>query len=153
LFDVTGHWPAVSTPSRTQVVRHLLMRSTLGFILGWFGVQQILRPEEWVQFVPPVMDGAGLLPATNLVQVHGALLFTTSLALVTGFMLPMACLAAAGMLGGVIVVLLGSGGPHGGLVVRNLGLVALAIGVLLDPVRAWAFDPLDGRRPGGSRPE
>lgn len=128
------------------MVRHLVMRIALGFVFGWFGAQQVLGPEDWVQFIPSVLDGVGLVAPAGLIQMHGALLLATSLALLTGFMLTVTCLVAAGLLGSIIVVLLVSGGPYSGLVVRNLGLVALAIGILLDPVRVWDIDPRKGLR-------
>ena len=41
---------------RNQIIRHLLMRLTLAFTLGWFGMLQAFNPGEWIDFVPEMVS-------------------------------------------------------------------------------------------------
>ena len=114
--------------------RHLLMRLTLAFILGWFGIQQVLAPSEWTDFIPAIISGHIPIAAVDLILVHGVLLLVAAVGIILGLFLVGSCLLAVGLFFEIILVLLLTAG-NSGLIVRDVGLLALAIALALDPVQ------------------
>src|SRR5665213_252588 len=51
----------------------------LGFVVAWFGLNEIFAPQEWVVFAPPFL-GTGAL-AVSLVVMHGIVLTSCALLL------------------------------------------------------------------------
>lgn len=120
--------------ARLHRIRHLLMRLALGFILGWFGVQQARDPSEWVKFVPIVAARYSPIDVTDLILLHSASLILAATGILLGLFLFGSCLLAAGILLQIIIsLLLGDGAAD--VIVRDLGLLGLAVALALDPVR------------------
>ena len=119
---------------RLQRARHLLMRITLGFILAWFGVQQVLNPSEWTDFIPAIISGHSPIAAVDLILLHGIFLLVAATGIILGLFFVGSCLMAAGIFFEIILVLL-LNGNNGSLIVRDVGLLALAIALALDPVQ------------------
>lgn len=57
---------------------HILSYS-LGFVAAWFGVNEVLSPQDWVTFAPPFL-GTGTV-ALGLVVLHGIVLVSCALLL------------------------------------------------------------------------
>ena len=98
----------------------------LGFVVTWFGLNEILAPQEWVAFAPPFL-GTGTL-AVSLVVVHGVVL--VSCALLLFFRLYRR--VAAGILALVFVeVVIGLVTQTGlsDIAVRDIGLGGMATGL------------------------
>jgi hypothetical protein len=123
-------------------VRHLAMRLALGFVLGYFGVQELRNPSDWTVFVPNFMAHRYPGQVEHLVLLHGFLLLTAAFAVGLGLCFLLGCLLATGMLIEVVFGLWIDGGGISDLVIRDIGLLGLAIGLLLDPVRTWHLDDL-----------
>lgn len=51
----------------------------LGFVAAWFGVSEVLSPQDWVTFAPPFL-GTGTV-ALGLVILHGIILVSCALLL------------------------------------------------------------------------
>ncbi len=121
--------------------RHFLMRLGLGFVMCWFAVQELRTPSDWTVFVPSFVTDASPVPVDQLILLHGFLLLLAATSVVLGvFYLP-GCLLASGL---VLEILFGLWWDDGvnDLVVRDLGLLALAVALAIDPVRSWHLDNL-----------
>lgn len=106
----------------------LVMRVFLGFVLLWFGVNEVLDSEYWSGYVPPLV--ASVLPfKVNLfVQMHGVVLSLLALSLFfnlyiryTGFMVIGVLLS---IIGGLIMI-----DGFNEIVVRDIGLFGLALAI------------------------
>lgn len=108
----------------------LVMRFSLGFVLLWFGISEIMNPIYWSGYIPPLV--ASLLPFNvNLfVQMHGAVLVLLALSLVFKFYIRYAGLLALGVLLSIISGLIMIDGFNE-IVVRDIGLFGLALAIWL----------------------
>lgn len=118
------------------------MRLALGFVLGYFGVQELRNPSEWTVFVPNFIAHRYPGQVEHLVLLHGFLLLTAAFAVGLGLCYLLGCLLATGVLVEVVFGLWIDGGGISDLVIRDIGLLGLAGGLLLDPVRVWHLDEL-----------
>ena len=99
----------------------------LGFVVAWFGLNEIFAPQEWVAFAPPFL-GTGSL-AVDLVVVHGIVL--TSCALLLFFKVYRRIAAAILALAFVEVVLgLLTQTGLSDIAVRDIGLFGLSLGLV-----------------------
>jgi hypothetical protein len=114
-----------------QLMRHLLLRFSLGFILLWFGLQQVISPGEWSEFIPEIWSSYSPVGGMGLIFVHGALLTMAAIGIFAGLFPRGACMLAAALLLEIIVVLL-IRGDSGGLIVRDIGLLVMALVLALD---------------------
>ncbi len=130
--------------------RHLLMRLGMGFVLSWFGVQELRNPSEWAVFVPPFVSDLSPLAINDLILLHGFLLLLAAAAIVLGLLYLPGCLLAMGLLFDIIFGLWLDAGLSD-LVIRDLGLLALAGALALDPVRFWRLETVLPKLPTPSR--
>jgi uncharacterized membrane protein YphA (DoxX/SURF4 family) len=114
-----------------QIVRHLLLRFCLGFILVWFGTQQLVNPGEWTGFVPEFVSSHSPVSGVGLILAHGALLLLSGIGISFGVFPKSASLLAAALLLEIIVVLFLKGNS-GGLIVRDVGLLGMAVVLTID---------------------
>ncbi len=140
-----------------QRVRHVLMRAGLGFVLAWFGVNELRSPSEWAVFVPSFVVDHSPVAVNNLILIHGALLVVAAAFIGLGLVYVIGCLLAMGLLAEILLGLWLDAGVSD-LVIRDLGLLTLSVALALDPVRSWHFDnavsefPLaSSMAPGGIR--
>ncbi len=120
--------------SKTRIICHLVMRASLAFVLGWFGTQQLRNPDAWTDFIPGIVVEYSPLGGATLVLLHGFLLTMAG----CGIFLGIACtaaswLASALLLEVTIALVLANGSAP--LVVRDIGLLGLALALALDPAR------------------
>jgi uncharacterized membrane protein YphA (DoxX/SURF4 family) len=115
--------------------RHLVMRLGLGFVLGWFGVQELHSPSQWGVFVPSFVANISPVNVDDLILLHGFLLVVACAAVVLGFLYRPGCILAMALLGEIIFGLWWDGGGISDLVVRDIGLLGLAAGMALDQSR------------------
>lgn len=100
----------------------------LGFVVAWFGLNEILAPQEWVAFAPPFL-GDGTL-AINLVVIHGIVLASCALLLFFNIYRRIAAAILALIFAEVIVGLVTQTG-FSDIAVRDIGLCGMAIGLAL----------------------
>jgi hypothetical protein len=136
---------------KAHAARHLIMRFALGLVLGWFGVQQVRAPANWVDFVPSLVSQYSPVTNTGLVLSHGFLLLVASSGIILGVAFTSASLLAAALLCEIIASLFLDGGPAH-LIVRNVGLLGLAIALALDPVNFWRLELAQWHRLAPDRP-
>jgi hypothetical protein len=120
-----------------HLIRHLVMRGSLGTVLAWFAAQQLSDPDGWVHFVPSFMQGVAGLPEPMLIRLHGTLLLVASVGLLSGTRVRLAAGLAAFILVQIIAALAINGG-EANLVARDVGLLGLALGLAFDPTRSSA---------------
>ena len=124
---------------RANIVRHLLMRIALGFVIGWFGFQQIRKPAEWIYFIPAIVSDHSAVADTDLILAHGFLLMLAASGVLFGIVFMGACFLAAALLGEIILSLF-LVGDSANQIVRDSGLLGLAIALALDPIRFWHLE-------------
>jgi len=115
------------------------MRLALGFVLSWFGVQELHNPAEWAVFVPAFISDHSPVAVNDLILLHGFLLVLAAAAIVLGLLYLLSCLLAVGLLSEIVLGLWLNGGVSD-LVIRDLGLLALAAALTIDPVRFWHLE-------------
>ena len=125
--------------SRTQIIRHLLMRLMMGFTLGWFGGLQVRSQSDWVDFVPDFISRLSPVADSYLIILHGSLLLLAAVGIFIGLRFVAASLLAATLLSFIILTLIVDGGSAN-LIVRDIGILGLAISLIFDPVRFWQLD-------------
>ena len=106
----------------------------LGFVVSWFGLNEILAPQEWVAFAPPFL-GTGTL-AVSLVVVHGIVLVTCAVLLFFKFYRRIAAAILALVFVEVVIGLVTQTGLSD-IAVRDIGLGGMATGLafLSSPIR------------------
>jgi hypothetical protein len=114
-----------------QIVRHLVLQVCLSFILVWFGIQQVISPSEWAGFVPGVISSHIPVGGVELILAHGVLLLLSATGIFFGVFPKSASLLAAALLLEIIVVLFLKGESEG-LIVRDVGLLAMAVVLTFD---------------------
>ncbi len=119
--------------------RHLLMRVGLGFVLAWFGIQELRNPSEWAVFVPSFVSDHAPVAVNDLILLHGFLLLVAAAAIVLGLVYLLGCLLAVGLVVDIILGLWLDGGVSD-LVIRDIGLLALTGALTIDPARFWHLD-------------
>ncbi len=127
------------------------MRVGLGFVLGWFGIQELRHPSDWAVFVPSFVADHSPVALNDLIHLHGYLLVVSASAVILGLLYVPGCLLAMGLLSGVVLGLWLDGGVSD-LVIRDVGLLALASGLAIDPVRSWQVDNVLPRLSPSGRP-
>ena len=113
----------------------LVMRVFLGFVLLWFGVNEILDPRYWSGYVPLLV--ANFLPFNiNLfVQMHGVVLALLALSLFFKFYIRYTGIITLGVLLSIIGGLITIDG-FSEIVVRDIGLFGLALAIWLQNIKS-----------------
>jgi len=112
----------------------LVMRLSLAFVLGWFGVSEIIDPRYWSGYVPPMIVKTAPLGIFILVQIHGLLLVILSLTLFLRFRLRIFGLLIIFTLLSIIGGLISMNG-FDEIVVRDIGLFGLALSIWLYEIK------------------
>ncbi len=138
----------------TGGARHLLMRAGLAFVMAWFGVQELRNPSEWAVFVPSFVVHASPVAVNDLVLLHGFLLLLAAASVGLGVVYLAGCVLAVGLLADIVFGLWYSDGLND-LVIRDVGLLAVAGGLALDQARVWHLDKVTAKlfEAAGSRAE
>jgi hypothetical protein len=111
----------------------LIGRIGLAAVLGGFGAWELTAPSQWAGYVPPYV--AAHLPAIPLVLAHGWLLLMVGVALLIDFLPGVAVWVAVGIMGEIVVGLLTTSG-FSDILLRDLGLLALALATAISGTRA-----------------
>jgi hypothetical protein len=119
--------------------RHFLMRLGLGFVLCWFAVQELRTPSDWTVFVPGFVTDASPVAVEKLVLLHGLMLLLAATSIVLGLFYRPGSLLASVLILEILFGLWWDDGVND-LVVRDVGLLALAVALTIDPVRSWHLD-------------
>jgi len=102
-------------------------RVSLGLVLGWFGYHELVAPELWTGYVPILAAGSSVTQV--LVLAHGWILLVLAVALVAGIVPRFAAAIACLLLLEIVIFLTASAGLSD-LVLRDLGVLGLAISLI-----------------------
>jgi hypothetical protein len=125
-------------------VRHLAMRLGLGFVMCWFGVQELRSPSEWAVFVPSFVTDISPVAVNDLVLLHGFLLVLAAASVVLGLLYLPGAVLGVGLIAEILFGLWIDSGFND-LVVRDIGLLGLAVAVAADPLRFWHLESMFSR--------
>lgn len=103
---------------------------TLGFVVIWLGINELLYPIEWINLLP-LFIGTGKI-ASDLLAIHGVILIVTGLMLIFNFYRRFAALILTLTLAEIIVDLMLQS-ISGDVIVRTIGLLGMAIALLCKP--------------------
>ena len=111
--------------------REVILSYFLGFVVLWFGANEIMSPAKWTVFVPEFMKAlVGAQMLVDLVILHGILLVVCGLALVFNYYRRLAASIVCLMLLDIIITLfLGEGLDE--IVARDIGLLGMAFALAL----------------------
>ena len=110
----------------TEAWASTVARLLLGFVLLWFGYHELISPGLWTGYVPII--SATSQAAQVLVLAHGWMLLVLAAALLCG-VAPRLAAAVASMLLLEIVISLSVSGGLSDLVLRDVGVLGLAIAI------------------------
>jgi uncharacterized membrane protein YphA (DoxX/SURF4 family) len=101
-------------------------RISLGLVLLWFGMHELIQPSQWTGYVPIISQTSHL--ALAMVLLHGWLLTVLGVALTLGVGAQLAAAVSALLLLEIVVALSVTGGVSD-IVARDLGVFGLAVAV------------------------
>ena len=112
----------------------ILLRITISLVFLWFGINQILSPSDWVDFVPAF--ASVIVNAKTLVLVNGVFEIIFGLMLLTGIYVRISALLLGLHLMGIATSL-----GYGALMIRDLGLsfATLSISLLGPDKWCWGY--------------
>jgi hypothetical protein len=102
----------------------------LGFVVGWFGTNEILFPADWAVFAPSFLGTGSLV--LSLVVLHGIILVTCAVLLLANFHRRIAGGALALIFIEIISGLIYGSGLSD-IAVRDIGLCGASISLALTP--------------------
>lgn len=108
----------------------LVMRLSLAFVFGWFGISEILNPVYFNGYLPLFAASLPFFNSNLFIQTHGAILTLLSLCLIFKFHLRLTGILNILVLMQIIISLLLISGFNE-IVARDIGLFGLALSVWL----------------------
>jgi uncharacterized membrane protein YphA (DoxX/SURF4 family) len=127
---------------QAEAVGQLIGRVLLGVVLLYFGTAELLNPHQWVGYVP--VGFPHFLPLVWLILVHGWVLFVLGAFVLLGIHTRLSALAAAAVLLTIVMTLFVQGGVTS-ILIRDLGLLGLALMIGLSRPNPYALDSLEPR--------
>jgi len=113
----------------TRLNTETILSLFLGFVVIWFGYNEVINPAAWAVYVPSFVTATGTM-LNNLVIVHGVILVFAGLAVIFNFQRKIGATVIAIMLLGIISTLvMGSGLDE--IAVRDIGLFGMALALAL----------------------
>lgn len=101
----------------------------LGFVVIWFGYNEVTNPEAWGVYVPSFIGATGAM-LNNLVMAHGAVLVLSGLAIIFNFHRKAGASVIALMLLSIVITLVMGAGLDD-VAVRDIGLFGMALALAL----------------------
>lgn len=114
----------------------LVMRISLAFVFGWFGISEIINPVYFSGYVPPFITSLPIFNPNLFIQTHGVVLTLLSLCLIFKFHLRLTGILNILMLMQITGSLLLISGFNE-IVVRDIGLLGLAISIWLYEIKKY----------------
>lgn len=110
------------------ITKETVLSYALGFVVAWFGVNEVFSPSDWVVFAPGFFGTGSLVLA--LVVIHGVILTSSALLLFFNYHRRI----AAGVLALIFIEIITGLVFQSGLsdiAVRDIGLCGMAIAIAL----------------------
>lgn len=100
----------------------------LGFVVVWFGYNEITNPGKWAVFLPPYLNLSEM--TNNFIIAHGAVLALSGVALIFNFRRRLVGGILALLILGIVATLIQEEGLSE-TVVRDIGLLGMALALAL----------------------
>ena len=102
---------------------------TIGFVMIWFGLNEIFSPQDWTTFVPAII---GLYFSSSiLVVIHGIVLSVCGLSLFLNYYRKVSAMIVSLMLLEIVVDLIRTSGLSD-IAVRDIGLFGATFALIFD---------------------
>jgi len=111
-----------------RIHREMILSLFLAFVVIWFGINEILNPENWTVFIPKFLNIEA--QAENLILLHGGVLVLSGLALVFNWKRKIAASIIFLLILSIVFTLF-QGEGLSETVVRDIGLLGLALALAL----------------------
>lgn len=108
--------------------RENILSIFLGFVVIWFGINEVSNPTDWSVFIPEFLGS--IAPASTLVTIHGVVLILMGLAVIFNWHRRIGAAVLGLMILSIIVTLFGSEGLSE-IVVRDIGLFGIALALFV----------------------
>ena len=101
---------------------------SLGFVIIWFGFQEVFSPQDWITFLPPFLGDGSF--ANNLVVFHGIILTVSALLLFFNIYRKIVAIILTFIFLEIIITLIAQTGLSD-IAVRDIGLLGMIICLIL----------------------
>jgi uncharacterized membrane protein YphA (DoxX/SURF4 family) len=112
----------------SKINQKVILSLALGFVVIWFGINEIMHPASWTAFAPSFLGEGSLV--YNLVIIHGFVLIISGISLILGFNRRFFALILSLMLLDIIITLIYNSGLEE-IAVRDIGLFGMAIALMM----------------------
>ncbi len=112
-----------------------VIRLGLSGVLVWFGMSQLMDAANWVGYVPEFIPALLGIPAVTLVIANGALEIACGILLFLGVFT-----RAVALVMGLHLVFIAASLGNTAVAVRDWGLAAAFMGLVLTGAGAWSVD-------------
>lgn len=118
-----------------------IIRIGIALVLLWFGIDELLRPDVWMGYIPPWLAPLILVSIRSFVLFNGSMEIIIGLFLLIGLYTRMfAVLATLHLLSIVAAV------GYNDIAIRDLGLAAMALSLVFSGAGKWSVDGRDGKQ-------
>jgi len=110
-----------------------IARYGVGIVFFLFGIDQLIRPETWITWIPQYALNLGV-SAKTLIYFNGIFDLIIGLSLLSGFLVRFASFLGILHLGGIILSL-----GYNDVAIRDLGLLLVLISIFLHGPDRWCL--------------
>jgi uncharacterized membrane protein YphA (DoxX/SURF4 family) len=110
------------------------LRIGISLVIMWFGFQQLIHPEQWINFLPEFVDS---MPFSNItfVYLNGWFEVFAGLLMVLGLFTRIASILIIIHLVGIVFTL-----GYNAIAIRDIGLIFALISISLHGPDSWSID-------------
>lgn len=112
---------------KKYITTHSIVAYSLGFVMLWFGLNELIIPKNWVGFVPEFLANMDL--ANVLILIHGFLLTACGLGLLFKKTRRVAAVIVSLMMFEIVVDILIQGIAMD-IIVRDVGILGMALSLI-----------------------
>lgn len=113
----------------------VVLRVGIALVFLWFGTEQLLDTNSWVNMIPDTIVNLSGMSAETLVCINGIFEVIFGLALLVGFFTRLSALLLALHLVNIIFVV-----GYNSIGVRDFGLMMASFSIFLSGPDAWCLD-------------
>lgn len=123
---------------RNKKYASLIIRLGLALVFLWFGIDKFIHTLNWIGWVPQWMQSLIPFSMNAFMYSQGVIETAIGVMLLIGFKVRVASLLASITIAGVLISLIGTGQAE--IMIRDAGLLAASLSLLLTGSSAWSFD-------------
>lgn len=112
----------------------IILRFSLGLVFLYFGINQVINPDNWVGYIPGFLNGV-IITANNLVMINGLMEIILGIFMILGLYLRFSSLAL-----GIHLLFISFSLGFTPIGVRDFGLAMVTLVVFLDGIDKYCLD-------------